>query len=92
MERRTRCSRINKKDAVEFLDDHEGLSLNQVKIIIREFNLSYDEFSGWIGGQTCPVLIRPNEKGRAITLPGIFEYDLFRWIRNKKKGEPLIWD
>lgn len=75
------------------LDYHEGLSTNQVKIILREFNLDFSEFSKWMYGQTCPIIERASrDTGEVIQKSGIYEYDLFRWIENKKKGTPLIWD
>ena len=77
------------------LDYHEGLSSNQVKIILVEFGLGdkLDRFNEWMYGQTCPMVIRHNrESGKEERLGGIYEYDLFRWIENQKKGTPLIWD
>ncbi len=90
---RTKSKRTVKKP----LDYHEGLSINQVEIILTELGLSIDKFNEWIGGQTCPILIRHDPKRRNtelqhITIPGIYEYDLFRWISNQKKGTALIWD
>lgn len=80
------------KRAVESLDYHEGLTINQVKIILRELNLDIDKFNEWMYGQTAPILVRHDDNNRPITKPGIYEYDLFRWIANQKKGTPLIWD
>ena len=78
----------------ESLDYHEGLSINQVKIILREFGLEHklDVFNDWMYGQTAPILVRHDDKLRHVTKAGIYEYDLFRWIENQKKGTPLIWD
>lgn len=86
--------KVGAKISLEPLDYHEGLSLNQVKIILREFNLDhkYDEFTGWMSGQTGPVIERPDRHNRRSQLCGVYEYDLFRWIANKKTGSPLIWD
>ena len=81
-----------KKQPLESLDYHEGLSANQVKIILRELNLDVDKFNDWMYGQTCPIVKRHNEKGEIEDLVGVYEYDLFRWIDNQKKGTPLIWD
>ena len=80
---------------VESLDYHEGLSANQIKIILREFKLSdrIKQFNEWMYGQTCPVIQRSNRRtGKSEQTGGIYEYDLFRWIENQKKGTPLIWD
>lgn len=77
------------------LDYHEGLSANQVKIILREFGLGdrLKQFDDWMYGQTCPVVQRHNrETGKYEQTGGIYEWDLFRWIENQKKGTPLIWD
>jgi len=78
------------------LDYHEGLSANQVKVILRELHFSdkqLSKFNDWMYGQTCPVVIRHNRKsGKEERVCGVYEYDLFRWIENQKKGTPLIWD
>lgn len=78
------------------LDYHEGLSVNQVKIVLREFGFGskhFDEFNRWMRGQTCPVVERHSrDTGELVQKGGVYEYDLFRWIENKKKGTPLIWD
>lgn len=78
------------------LDYHEGLSANQVKIILREFGFSNKhlaDFNEWMYGQTGPVVIRHDrDSGKEKRVCGIYEYDLFRWIENQKKGTPLIWD
>lgn len=80
---------------VDSLDYHEGLSTNQVKIILREFGL-YDrlqQFNEWMYGQTCPLIYRTKRSdGSMEAIGGVYEYDLFRWIENQKKGTPLIWD
>jgi hypothetical protein len=82
----------SKKRIVEPLDYHEGLSINQVKIILRELNLDLNKFDKWMYGQTCPIVHRTNDVGLLVEIGGIYEYDLFRWIENQKKGTPLIWD
>lgn len=93
-----RGPKVGRKVPVERLDYHEGLSANQVKIILREFGLDYDEFAVWMYGQTCPIVYRFDEKhhndvtGNLRPQGGTYEYDLFRWIENKKKGTPLVWD
>ena len=79
----------------EPLDYHEGLSSNQVKIILREFGLDdkFKHFSEWICGQTCPVVERHSrDTGELVQKGGVYEYDLFRWIDNQRKGTPLVWD
>lgn len=80
----------------EPLDYHEGLSLNQVKIVLREFGFTDDQFqqfSEWMGGQTCPFVQRDNRStGKSYQAIGVYEYDLFRWIASQKKGTPLIFD
>ncbi len=81
------------KKLQESLDYHEGLSANQVKIILRELNLDCDAFNKWMYGQTCPIIHRSDRKtGNVVKVGGIYEHDLFRWIENQKKGTPLIWD
>lgn len=82
----------SKKRTVEPLDYHEGLSANQVKIILRELNLDIGKFNEWMYGQTCPIIHRTNNAGVLAQVGGIYEYDLFRWIENQKKGTALIWD
>jgi len=81
-----------KKLKPDVLDMHEGVTLNQVKIILRAFGLDFDEFDKWMYGQTAPILVRHDEKGHCVTKPGFYEYDLFRWIANKRHGTPLIFD
>lgn len=81
-----------KKRPLESLDYHEGLSANQVKIVLRELGLDSNKFNEWMFGQTCPLVLRHDEKGKTVQVVGIYEYDLFRWIENQKKGTPLIWD
>lgn len=82
-----------KKSKQEELDYHEGLSVNQVKIILREFGLDARKFNEWMYGQTCPIIHRYNEKtGMLEKCGGVYEHDLFRWIDNQKRGTPLIWD
>lgn len=87
-------SKVVKNISQEPLDYHEGLSLNQVKIILRESGLGrhFDEWSKWMDGQTCPFVKRYNDKGAVVDAIGFYEYDVFRWIENKKKGTPLVWD
>lgn len=84
-----------KKQLLEPLDYHEGLSTNQVKIILCEFGLGdrIEQFNDWMYGQTCPIIWRnvPNS-GKIQQVGGIYEYDLFRWIENQKKRTPLVWD
>ena len=74
------------------LDYHEGLSANQVKIILHELGLDYGKFCKWINGQTCPVVSKTDHNGQLQDIFGFYEYDVFRWIANQKKGTPLIWD
>lgn len=83
-----------KKSPLADLDYHEGLSVNQVKVVLREFGLSdrSNRFFEWLHGQTCPFVKRYNKKGEAVDAIGVYEWDLFRWIENQKKGTPLIWD
>lgn len=84
-----------KRSVKEPLDYHEGLSANQVRIILREFGFGdkFHEFSEWMYGQTCPIIDRHNrDTGEQIQVGGVYEYDLFRWIDNQKKGTPLVWD
>ena len=82
-----------KKRLQDILDYHEGLSENQVKIVLCELELNSDEFFKWMGGQTRPIVPRNNKKEIGIvSVGGVYEYDLFRWIEFKRKGTPLIWD
>lgn len=78
----------------ETLDYHEGLSPNQVKIILREMGFAHrtDEFSDWLNGQTGPLLDRRDADGKLVQLGGVYEYDLFRWIWAQKNGTATIWD
>lgn len=83
-----------KKQSIESLDYHEGLSPNQVKIILREFGLNQHigEFNEWMYGQTCPLVERRDRNGKLISVGGIYEYDLFRWIEAQKTGIEPVWD
>lgn len=88
---RTKSKRIT----IEPLDYHEGLSSNQVKIILREFgfNKYISEFNAWMDGQTCPIVQRHNrDTGKVEQTCGIYEYDLFRWIEAKKTKIEPVWD
>lgn len=78
----------------ESLDYHEGLSANQVKIILREIGLDkrISVFNEWMRGQTGPVIKRYNSRGEIVDMGGIYEYDLFRWISSQKTGIEPIWD
>lgn len=86
--------KVGRKVPSESLDYHEGLSVNQVKIILREFGFGdkYDEFSEWMHGQTCPIIKRGGEYDIWKSVPGIYEYDLFRWIEAKKAKTEPVWD
>lgn len=86
-----------KRKAIEAnpLDYHEGLSENQVRIILHEFGFEekeVNEFSEWMHGQTCPMIPRTGHMGKTRIIGGIWEWDLFRWINHKRKGGPLVWD
>lgn len=83
---------MKRKKVEDRLDYHEGLSLNQAQIIIEGVGLNFKEFSDWMYGQTAPILVRKDEKGREITIPGIYEYDLIRYVRMQLFKEPTIWD
>ena len=79
----------------ENLNYHEGLSANQVKIILREsgFGDYFNQFDQWMYGQTCPIVQRHNlNTGRLGQTVGVYEYDLFRWIKSQKTGIAPIWD
>lgn len=84
----------HKKRKPESLDYHEGLSANQVKIILREFGLEskLDKFNDWMYGQTSPIIKRHNTQGKIVDMEGIYEYDLFRWIDSQKTGIAPVWD
>lgn len=84
--------KVDRKVPMERLDYHEGLSANQVKIVLRELGLDHDKFNSWMYGQTCPIVHRTDDNGKLQALGGVYEYDLFRWIENQKKGTPLVWD
>ena len=82
------------KRTIEPLDYHEGLSSNQVKVILREFGL-YDklnDFNEWMYGQTCPIVKRYGKDGALVDAGGIYEYVLFRWISSQKTGIEPVWD
>lgn len=76
------------KTKAKRLDYHEGLSSNQVKVILRELGLEHKiaEFSNWMYGQTRPIIERYSDKGILKKEVGVYEYDLFRWISWKKGG------
>lgn len=81
-----------RKSKVTF-DDHEGLSLNQADYILYQCGLDRKPFLHWMGGQTCPVIPRRDHKtGQIVEKFGIYEYDLFRYIRHKKFGTDLVFD
>jgi len=74
------------------LDYHEGLSWNQCQIVLKELKLDSKKFSKWMNGQTMSLIPRETKMGIIERIVGVYPYDLFRWVRNQKKGEPLIWD
>lgn len=82
-----------KSNRPKCLDYHEGLSSNQVTIILRELKLDLDKFNKWMYGQTCPIVPRQSRvTGKIIETSGVYEYDLFRWISSQKTGIAPIWD
>lgn len=87
-------ARLHKK-LKRHLDYHEGLSANQVEIILREFGFGRNikQFNKWMFGQTCPVLKRWSALANTeVQEAGVYEYDLFRWIASQKTGGAPIWD
>ena len=75
-----------KKNIQKRLNYHEGLSYNQVKIIIQELGLDIKKFNDWIIGQGCPIVPRYDAKGKIKDVLGYFEYDIFRWIYSQRIG------
>ena len=85
----------HKRRKQEPLNYHEGLSVNQVKIVLTEFGFDnrIDEFNEWMYGQTAPIIQRHNRRtGNIEKTGGIYEYDLFRFIESKKTGVAPRWD
>lgn len=79
----------------EYLDYHEGLSENQVRVIFKEIGLPHytERFFQWIGGQTCPMVARHDRKTPKETwVVGFYEYDVFRFIRSIRTGRSPIFD
>jgi hypothetical protein len=77
------------------LDYHEGLSRNQVYLVLESHGLEhkYDDFCKWLYGQTCPIIERRDKRtGKSVQEAGVYEYDLFRYVANQKKGTPLVFD
>lgn len=83
-----------KKQSLDLVSYHEGLSTNQVKVILREFGLgkSFDKFNEWMYGQTRPIIPRYSADGKIVKVSGVYEYDLFRWIAYKTRLRPLLFD
>ena len=95
MARHKKSGRRSANSVTRPLDYHEGLSANQVKIILREFSLDHllDEFNEWMYGQTCPIIYRWSSEKQAFTeTGGTYEWDLFRWIDSQKTGVAPVWD
>lgn len=87
--------KVDRKVPLEQLDYHEGLSVNQVKVVLREFGLANTirDFFKWMDGQTGPIIHRWNDRQRRVeAVCGTYEYDLFRWVAHQKTKAPLIWD
>lgn len=87
--------KAQRKVFVERLDYHEGLSHNQVKIILKELGYGdrIKQFGNWMCGQTCPIVQRHSrDTGELKATGGVYEYDLFRWIESQRTGSPLIFD
>lgn len=85
-------ARHKKKKKPSTLDYHEGLSDNQVKIILQEMSLEYKPFCEWMAGQTCPMVPRNDDRGICRLVSGTYEYDVFRYINWKLFGTSTIWD
>jgi hypothetical protein len=75
-----------RKKKVKF-DEHMGLTVEEVKAVLKFFNLPDQEYFEWMEGQTCPII--PN--GNSVSM-GYYWYDLNRWIEHKLNGKTLIWD
>lgn len=87
--------KVGNKIPVDGLDYHEGLSANQVKIVLAEFGFDNDglqRFYEWMDGQTCPVIARGGDFNKVRWEGGVYEHDLFRWIESQKTGRPTVWD
>lgn len=64
--------------------DNYNMTEKEVKKLLRQNKIKWADFKEWMHGQTCPVL----DGGEM----GYFHYDVDRFIRNRTKGEPLIFD
>lgn len=78
-----RVKQKNKPSKVSF-DDHIALSYEEVRGVLKYFNIPEQEFSDWIYGQTCPIL--PNGTW------GYYWYDVNRFVRWKIGGPTPIFD
>lgn len=94
MARHKKSRSDGKSSTTRSLDYHEGLSSNQVEIILRSHSLDHliDEFNEWLYGQTSPIVIRYNKEGKEEKIVGVYEYDLFRWIESKRTGIAPVFD
>lgn len=74
-----------KKDIEQ--DWEQNYTLSQVRTVLKIHGLDYKDFSDWIYGQTCPVII---EDG--VAEAGVYGYDLWRYLQWKLEGKEPIWD
>jgi hypothetical protein len=58
--------------------------MDEVKAVLRFFNLPEKDYWEWMDGQTCPML--PNGK------LAVYWYDLHRYVTWKEKGIVPVWD
>lgn len=73
-----------KKSKNKGFDTHQAFSIDEVKAVLRFFNLPEDEYWDWMYGQTCPL----SPTGELA----VYWYDLHRYIIWKVKGVVPVWD
>jgi hypothetical protein len=64
--------------AAPAFESHAGFSEDEVKAVLRFFNLPDKDYFEWMNGQSCPIL--PNGQ------IGYYWYDLHRYIEWRTKG------
>jgi hypothetical protein len=74
----------HKTRRAETFDNHQGVSDEEVRTLLKFFRIPDQEWNEWINGQTCPIL--PNGK------MGYFWWDVKRFIDWKEKGVLPVWD
>jgi hypothetical protein len=79
---------MKKQEPIVLAEESADLTWKEAKRILRKNGLKAGPFNKWMIGQTCPAFT--NVKGGLE--PGVYAYDLNRYIRHAKYRTPLLFD